>query len=354
MTRRVAAVIVAAACTTALATGVLLGSDLGGPSADAETTASVPTGRATVEKGDLRGTVTKSGTVRGRDTATISAGISGIVTEVPAVGALIEPRGELYRVDDTPVTYFAGSLPQWRSFEQGMPDGPDVRQLEENLADWGYLHEVPTEHFDWKTRVAIDQWQRDTGQVRTGTIERGRIWFGQGGQLVEKRSAAVGDTIGPGQEILATRSRATVVVVDLPQGSPLARIGGRVRVELPTGAKGGGGPAPGRVASVGDPTTGKEGVTVVPVTLELDDPKAAVGLGRIDVTVQFVTETRRGVLSVPVTALGARAGGGFVVDVVGADGEIRRVDATVGLFAGDRVEVSGRGLRAGQKVVVPA
>ena len=39
--------------------------------------------------------------------------------------------------------------------------------------------------------------------------------------------------------------------------------------------------------------------------------------------------------------------------VVDEKGEIRRVPVTVGLFAGDRVEVSGDGITEGQRVVVP-
>jgi hypothetical protein len=57
-----------------------------------------------------------------------------------------------------------------------------------------------------------------------------------------------------------------------------------------------------------------------------------------------------------VNALLALAGGGYAVEVVGPDRVHRLVAVTVGLFddATGLVQVSGSGLIAGQRVVVPA
>jgi hypothetical protein len=59
---------------------------------------------------------------------------------------------------------------------------------------------------------------------------------------------------------------------------------------------------------------------------------------------------------VPVNALLALASGGYAVEMVDADGTHRLVAVSVGLFddAEGLVQVSGRGLAAGQRVVVPA
>jgi hypothetical protein len=62
------------------------------------------------------------------------------------------------------------------------------------------------------------------------------------------------------------------------------------------------------------------------------------------------------VLAVPVDALVALAGGGYAVEEVTSDGSHQLVAVTPGLFddAQGLVEVSGKGLAAGQRVVVPA
>ena len=71
--------------------------------------------------------------------------------------------------------------------------------------------------------------------------------------------------------------------------------------------------------------------------------------------VEITTESVQNVLVVPVDALLALAGGGYALEV--AEGRVHRLVAvTVGLFddAEGLVQVSGQGLSAGQRVVVPA
>jgi hypothetical protein len=73
------------------------------------------------------------------------------------------------------------------------------------------------------------------------------------------------------------------------------------------------------------------------------------------VNVSITTESVEGALVVPVDALLALAGGGYAVEV--AEGRVHHLSAvTLGLFddADGLVQVSGRGLSAGQRVVVPA
>jgi hypothetical protein len=58
---------------------------------------------------------------------------------------------------------------------------------------------------------------------------------------------------------------------------------------------------------------------------------------------------------VPVDALLAQARGSYVVEVVDADGSHRLLPVTLGLFddADGLVQVTGTGLTAGQRIVVP-
>ena len=61
-------------------------------------------------------------------------------------------------------------------------------------------------------------------------------------------------------------------------------------------------------------------------------------------------------LTVPVDALLALENGGYAVEEIGPDGVHHLVGVTLGLFddAAGRVQVSGSGLAAGQRVVVPS
>ncbi len=107
------------------------------------------------------------------------------------------------------------------------------------------------------------------------------------------------------------------------------------------------------------PARGHGGEEESAPTVEVDatptDPAATGHLDQAPVNVEITTESVENVLAVPVDALLALAGGGYAVEV--AEGRVHRLVAvTVGLFddAEGLVQVSGQGLSAGQRVVVPA
>ena len=68
--------------------------------------------------------------------------------------------------------------------------------------------------------------------------------------------------------------------------------------------------------------------------------------------VSLTTQSVKGVLAVPVSALLALSGGGYGVEVVSASGIHHLVGVTTGIYAGSRVQVSGAGIAQGVKVVV--
>ena len=93
----------------------------------------------------------------------------------------------------------------------------------------------------------------------------------------------------------------------------------------------------------------------IPAYIGLDEPRKARGLDRAPVQVDITTKGVESALSVPVTALVGKAGGGFAVEVVRDHGRRELVAVELGLFdtTGGRVQVEG-GLREGDDVVVPS
>jgi hypothetical protein len=93
----------------------------------------------------------------------------------------------------------------------------------------------------------------------------------------------------------------------------------------------------------------------VTVTVTLKHPQAAGVLDQAPVTVSITTATARNALVVPVNALLARPAG-YAVEEVSPGGRHHLVPVRLGLFddAAGLVQVTGPGLAAGQRIVVPA
>jgi multidrug efflux pump subunit AcrA (membrane-fusion protein) len=164
--------------------------------------------------------------------------------------------------------------------------------------------------------------------------------------------ATVGQTVAPGAEIAQLSSTEREITVDLPASrQALVRAGDAVTVDMPDGTT-----ARGRITDVGKVATtpaSEDAEPTIAVTIALRGRKAhGTGLDQAPVDVGFARERRKGVLAVPVTALLARAGGGFAVEAVAADGRRTLVPVEPGTYAEDYVEVTGDGLREGMRVVV--
>jgi multidrug efflux pump subunit AcrA (membrane-fusion protein) len=86
------------------------------------------------------------------------------------------------------------------------------------------------------------------------------------------------------------------------------------------------------------------------------DPTATGTWDQAPVNVTITTGSVTNVLVVPVNALLVQSGGGYALEVAGADGARHLVPVTLGLFddADGLVQATGSGLAAGQRVVVPA
>jgi hypothetical protein len=313
---------------------------------------------AAVAARDLRAQEKVQGTLGYGDIRTVANRRQGTITWLPEEGAVIRRGQALYRVDGRPVQLFYGSLPAWRELSVGVDDGPDVRQLEQNLVALGYDPDrviTVDDHFTSATRAAVKRWQAAVGLDQTGATRPGDAVWQPGAVRAGELKAAVGDAARPGSPVLEITATSRQVTIDLDASrQPYVHAGDPVDIELP------GGTTTGRVASVGkvatasgdgDPTS--DSSPTVEVTVSLDKPKATGGLDQAPVDAYITTEVRKGVLAVPVNALLALAEGGYALEVE-RDGRRELVGVTLGLFADGMVEVEGGGLRAGDRVVVPA
>jgi peptidoglycan hydrolase-like protein with peptidoglycan-binding domain len=284
------------------------------------------------------------------DTTTIAVRATGTVTALPAEGARLTRGSALFRLDNQPVTLLYGSLPAYRRLSAGS-HGSDVRQLERNLWALGYRGFTVDQTYSFATATAVRRWQRDLGLTRTGSVDPVQLGYAAGPVRVDSLSTQVGSVLAPGtavEKITGTSLLATVAL-DVSSGR-LAHQDAAVRVTLPDGTV-----VPGRIGAittvVSPGENGEPATTRIEVTIRFAASPKRWGAGAV--TVAFTAGRRPNVLAVPVTALLALAEGGYGVQVVEA-GPARIVAVTTGLFADGKVEITGTGLQAGQKVVMPS
>ena len=347
-----------AAALAILAIGALTLSACAGTNADAEAPQSFDGATATITKGDLVGETTVQGTLHYADSYTLKSAFEGVVTALPTPGTTLTQGSHVYTVAGNNTYLLHGATPAWRAFEEGMSDGEDVTQLETSLSELGYFEATPNAHFDWNTIAAIKKWQKALSLPQSGSLPLGTVLFAPEDLRIGALKARVGDNATMETELFTASSSRQVISANLKlSDQALGVVGNSVTVRLPGSAT----TTTGTITSVepprekdseeGSKETTKE--RIIPITVTPDDTSALEGLQEASVSLGLTSQTRTGVLSVPLGALVALSTDQFGVEVVDAKGEIRRVPVTVGLFAGDRVEVSGDEIAEGQRVVVP-
>lgn len=296
------------------------------------------------------------GSVAYASTISILAGAAGVLTELPEPNSPLEPGSVLYRINTVPTILLVGTMPAWRDFTPGMPDGEDVLQLEQNLASFGLFTEAPDVVFDWHTAAAIRAWQAALGVERTGVVERSSVLFLSGQAAVADVEARVGDEVAPGTALYqATSPEKVVDLVVKSSDRAMAVEGGSVSVELPDRTR-----VEGVIQRVGAPfsrpnANGDGTSVVVPVRVMVTDQEALADLALASVAVVFSTGQRDDVLTVPVDALVPIDDDTYAVEVLSDDepGGLKRLRVETGASAAGRVEISGVGIVAGLRVVVP-
>jgi peptidoglycan hydrolase-like protein with peptidoglycan-binding domain len=314
-----------------------------------------PAATATVERQDLKGQTKVSGTLGYAGSGIVQSPLAGRITWLPKAGAVVGRGGTLLAVDNRPVQLFYGKLPPWRDLSVGVDDGPDVQELEQNLAALGYDPDqqmTVDQHFSAATAAAVERWQNARGLDQTGRFTTSMpVVFLPWAARVQTLSATVGGRAAPGAPVFTVTSNVHQVSVDLDVSQQsYVKTGDRVDVVLPDGRR-----TKGRVSDVGRVAqtngTAPNQTTTITVTVALDRPNAGGRLDQAPVEVYVTTQTRRDVLAVPVTALLALKEGGYAVETIDAAGQRRLVAVRLGVFSTGMVEVSGAGLRAGTRVV---
>lgn len=286
---------------------------------------------------------------------------TGIYSQLPSAGQIVRRGQVLYQVSGNPVVLLYGSVPAYRSLSEGMT-GADVRQLNANLVALGYATsselDPSSDYFSWETAYALELYQDHLGITETGTLDLGQAVFLPSAARVTTVSAMLGAQAGPGSPVLqATLTQRQVSIALDASEQSYVRVGDKVSITLPDNQA-----TPGVVSYVGTvatappSSTGNSTTPTVTVDVALSDPSVAGSLDQAPVQVSITTASASGVLIVPVDALVSLAGGGYGVEVVEPSGAHEVIPVTLGLFddtAGE-VQVSGTGLHAGQRVVVPA
>jgi hypothetical protein len=200
------------------------------------------------------------------------------------------------------------------------------------------------------------------GSPATRELPLGSVVFEPGPVRVTSVTPTIGQAVTAGPVLgITSTARQVKVALDAAQQASV-KVGDAVTITLPDNQT-----TPGRITYVSSVATSPSssgsgrggGEEESSPTIEVDatptDPAATGHLDQAPVNVEITTESVQGALAVPIDSLLALAGGGYAVEV--AEGRVHRLEAvSLGLFddADGLVQVSGEGVSAGQRVVVPA
>ncbi|MGH9090165.1 MAG: peptidoglycan-binding protein [Acidimicrobiales bacterium] len=315
---------------------------------------SYPTSIATVTRQSLSSQSEVEATLGYAGSYTVIGHVQGSATALPALGQVISNGQSLYSVDGSPVVLLYGSTPAYRSLSSGT-SGSDVEQLNSDLVSLGYATSAelsPTsEDFGYWTTVGVEKLQAALGVTETGTLVLGQAVFLPSALRVTTLSATLGGPIsGPVLQGTST-TRQVTIALDASEQSEV-KVGDHVTISLPDNQT-----TSGVVSSVGTVAVASPSGGSATVTVEVTptDPAATGAFDQAPVEVLITAGTVNDALVVPINALLALATGGYAVEEVEASGAHMLVPVTTGLFdsADNLVQVTGSGLAAGQRIVVP-
>ncbi|MET7487257.1 hypothetical protein [Streptomyces sp. NPDC005538] len=365
---------------------------------------------AVVTKADLSNDQTLQGTLGYGKPFTVKGGKSGLITWLARTGTTVKRGKPLYKVDNNPVPVFYGDTPLYRTLSARGTTGPDVKTVADNLralgfdigaqpatGTWVTQQPLPTDESAANTDdsaakgdtaeesgspsaasaapstaptstptsikvkqgdgvlttdliAAIKRWQTFTGVPATGILGIGDIAVMPGPVRVGAVQAQSADPADGALMTVTSTAKSVSVPVDASDAGTMSR-GDKVTVTLPDSSN-----VTGTVTTIGTTVQssegnggggGSDGPAQLTVSVSVPDNEAIRKLTSAPVQVQFTSETRKGVLTVPVDALLALSEGGYAVQRPGG----RLLAVKTGMFAKGLVEISGSGVTAGLRVV---
>jgi peptidoglycan hydrolase-like protein with peptidoglycan-binding domain len=241
-----------------------------------------------------------------------------------------------------------------------MSAGRDVAELNANLNALGYGTGLKGDRFTSATAAAIRAFQSARGMSQTGDLLLGSVVFEPGPARVTSVTPTLGATVQPGPVLAITSTvRQVVIELDAAQQAEI-KVGDPVVITLPDNRT-----TPGEVSYVGTVATvpsssgdqggGGSSTPTIEVDVTPSDPAATGRLDQAPVNVSITTASVKDALVVPVAALLALGSGGYAVEEIGGNGTHRLVAVELGIFddADGLAQVSGAGVAAGQRIVVP-
>ncbi|MET9225896.1 peptidoglycan-binding protein [Lentzea sp. NPDC003310] len=301
----------------------------------------------TVQRGDLANTRTLPGQL-GFGAARPVKGAAGTVTKLPAPGQTTELGKELYRVDDQPVVVFFGTTPLFRTLDAPGLKGSDVAVVMDNLAALG--HAVGTRpkdpakaEFTQRVADALKKWQKTLGVEQTGTLAPGRVLVLDRPMRVGTVKAQLGAPAAEELFEITPTTRLVTLQVPVTEAGAL-KAGMPVQIVRPDNR-----PVPAKVTTLTPSPVPPEngGAAKLDVVITPDDPASVSDLDTAPVRLTITTESRTGVLTVPLAALVALKEGGYAVQL--PSGTLKAV--RTGLYSQDKVEITGDGVVDGLEVV---
>jgi peptidoglycan hydrolase-like protein with peptidoglycan-binding domain len=339
---------------------------------EAEQVARTPVALATiaVESRDVTLYTEYAGTLGYGDAVDVVTRVDGVITAIPDIGSDVVRGDVALEVDEEPLALLYGALPAWRTLSTDSEDGPDVLQLETNLAALGYSEDLTIdETFTPVTAANLKAFETSLGQVDPdGVLDPGEVVFTTGPIRVDDVLSR-GTTVSPGTSVItaalledatdtvtddavttsSTPTQAvTFTIASTDQGG--FAVGDAVVIELADERL-----ADGVVSSLSDTPrrngTGPAADLVLDVTVAIAEVPEG-GLIEGPANVRITDQVEKGLTMVPVRALVALAEGGYAVSVVDDDGSSHYVGVETGLFQDGWVAIVGD-TQPGDMVEVP-